>query len=92
MLPDRDVRHRLQVAGAITPPFFTLVPVVARHERIESARALETARLLQAAVPTLGTFTVPFCIGPDPDKESSFLALGRFIVFNKAHMSCPMPF
>src|SRR5262249_45724229 len=41
-----------------------------------SLRAVQAARLLQAAVPISATFAAPFCIRPDPDADDVFQIIG----------------
>jgi hypothetical protein len=50
---------------------FTLAPVVARLG-FAPLRTVQTARLLQAAVPVSATFAVPFCSRPDPAEDDVF--------------------
>ena len=47
---------------------FTMASAVARLGVIP-LRAVKTVRLLQAAVPILATFTIPFCARPDPGED-----------------------
>ena len=51
--------------------FFTLAPAVTRL-----MRAVQAARLLQAAVPVSATFAAPFCVRPDPDEDDVFQVIG----------------
>ena len=50
-----------------------MAPVVARLRHLSvPLRTVQTVRLLQATVPDSVTFTVPFCVRPDPDEDDVF--------------------
>lgn len=62
LTPYRGIKHRLHVLHRGTfgsPP----------RERKAPLRAVQTARLLQAAAPVSATFAVPFCTRPDPGED-----------------------
>ncbi len=81
--PYRGFHHRLQLR--VAPPRFTVAPSVARLGRDAPPRAVQTARLLQAADPVSATFAVPFCARPDPGEDDIFSG-HRFLLCFMAHL------
>ena len=72
--PYRGFHRHLQLR--VSPPRFTLAPSVARLGRDAPPRAVQTARLLQAAGSVPATFAVPFCTRPDPGEDDFFYVIG----------------
>jgi len=84
LAPYRGFHRHLQLR--VTPPRFTLAPLVARLGAEAPLRAVQTARLLQAAGAIPATFAVPFCTRPDPGEDDVCLLGHRFLPRLTAHI------